>query len=382
VNTQHTHLRSTQQPVPSTQPYPPPTFPLNPPPAAFPVPPPSLPPVTVGATLPTPYQTILDQLLSVSRRLDQQEVTLSKHIKNQEVKLAEILQALTTNFPTQTEWMESIVSPITSTIHSEGDSIHSHQLIASNKQQSNIMEPIEAHTQAIIQLTSLTQQQMDATNKANASLDTITSQTNLLFSQVAKDVKILRNYANNFMTERSKEPETSGISTATLNTSIPPREDSPIKELDVEYPAPPSTTGECFLCHQESNDLRYCETCELPFDSACILTVRNQDTDQDEYQCISCQNKYHPQSLSEGLTEFSDEDLSHPTDTTQTMESFTTDPLPTTLGTTQKDDTKKSDNMKGLRPKGATSPRKTHGGRTTPPKTRTRSGCIPPAPNE
>ncbi len=357
-----------------------PTLPLNPPPAAFPVPPPSLPPITAGATLPTPYQTILDQLLSVSRRLDQQEVTLSKHIKNQEVTLAEILQALTTNFPTQTEWMESIVSPITSTIHSEGDSIRSHQLITSNKQQSNIMEPIEAHTQAIIQLTSLTQQQMDATNKAYSSLDTITSQTKL-FSQAAKDVKILRNYANNFMPELGKEPETSGISTETLNNSIPSRADSPIKELDVEYPAPPSTTGECFLCHQDSDDLKYCETCELPFDSACILTVRNQDTDQDEYQCISCQNKYHPQLLSEGLTEFSDEDLSHPTDTTQTMESFTMGSLPPPLGTTQKDDTKKS-NMKGLRPKGATSPRKTHVARTTPPKTRTRSGCIPPAPNE
>ncbi len=88
----------------ATQAQPPPTFPPPPPH-------PSLPTIST-----TQYQTIPHQLSQFDQWLSQYGATL-----------AEILHILNSrSFPTQEQWVECIVSPITSTIHSEANSIRSH----------------------------------------------------------------------------------------------------------------------------------------------------------------------------------------------------------------------------------------------------------------
>ena len=343
-------------------------------------PPPSLAP----ATMPSQYQAIIDQLTSFSSRLESQDEKLAKILQAQDAKFTEILQTLTQRtFPECAEWIESIVSPITSTLNSQADSIRTHQLTTTSMQQSQLMLPLETHTQALSTLTTLTQRQHDTNTSAHATFLTTSDQTKALLTTAAADISYLRSYVD-------RAPQ-SNIPTANPTTTLapPPNHDddhtqsnppSPINELDVEYPdGLTRPRGDCTLCHEYTEDLKICDTCELPFDDQCILLIRHRDTNHEEYQCNSCHGKTKPSMTYEGLTELSEDEKSNPTTTTLTTTELT---HPESCNTTPYDTIQKP--IKQLRPLAGKTPR-FKPTRTTPPKTRHSTsalGNIPPAPDE
>jgi hypothetical protein len=335
---------------------------------------------------PSQYQTIIDQLTSFSSRLESHERKLAKILQAQDAKFTEILQTLTdTTLPSRGEWIDSIVSPITSTLNSQADSIRTHQLTTTTMQQTQLLLPLETHTQALNNLTTLTQCHKDTTSTAHATFLTTSDQTKALLTTAAADISYLRNYVDRIPTSTTPttDPTTTPPSPPPAHGEVqnqsPPA--SPINELDVEYPEGPirPNKGECFLCREYSDDLKICGTCELPFDEQCLLLVHHHETNHEEFQCISCRGKTQPFTACEGLTEPSDEEKSQETTTTSA-----------TSGQTQPDSGNKTpydtiqNSTKQLRPRAGRTLRSTQA-RTTPPKTRnsaTSLGNIPPAPNE
>jgi hypothetical protein len=151
-------------------------------PPTFPPPPPH--PSTVPMISTTQYQTLTTQLSQFDHRLSQYGATLT-----------EILQLLNTrSFPTQAQWIECIVSPITSTIHSEADSIRSHQTETTSSNHTQFMQPLATQTQAIQDLSLMTQTQNQATNLAHTSILTTSDQTKIILSSTAADITFLRQY--------------------------------------------------------------------------------------------------------------------------------------------------------------------------------------------
>jgi hypothetical protein len=252
-------------------------------------------------------------------------------------------------------------------------------------QQTQLMLSLETHTQALNNLTTLTQRHKDTTSTAHAAFLATSDQTKTLLTAAAADISYLRNYVDQISTSTTSTTEP-----ANTPPSPPPTHGevqnqtspaSPINELDVEYPDGPTrpTRGECFLCHEYSDDLKICGTCELPFDEQCILLIHHRETNQDEFQCNSCRGRHQPLTACEGLTELSDEEKSHETTTTSA-----------TSGQTQPDSGNKTPydtiqtSTKPLRPRAGRMLR-SKPARTTPPKTRNSTnslGNIPPAPNE
>ena len=350
----------------ATQAQPPPIFP-----------PPPMHPSTLPTISLTQYQTLTNQLTQFDQRLSQYGATL-----------AEILNILNSRaFPTQEQWVECIVSPITSTIHSEGDSIKSHHTETTSNQHTALMQPLADQTQAIKDLSLLTQTQNQVTNLAHTSIMNSSDQTKTILSSAAADITFLRQYIDKGSTTTVHEPSLHSNALDRPSTPLPAREeqtdnfDSPIQELDVEYPDPPDhpQRGECTSCHEYSDNLRQCGHCELLFDDPCILIVRDRLTNEEDYQCLSCRRKTHPLTGLDGLTESEDEKSHSESTTRKVTESIST---ATTLEPTNEPTQKPP--AKGLRPKGATSARSTIT-RTTPPITRNSlkpTGRIPPDPNE
>ena len=250
------------------------------------------------------------------------------------------------------------------------------------------MQPLSAQTQAIKDLSLMTQTQNQSTNLAHTSIMTASDQTKTILSSTAADVTFLRQYIDKGYATSHAPALPSNDKLDCPSTPLPASEeqkenlDSPIQELDVEYPDTRDhpRRGECTSCHEYSDDLRQCGLCELLFDDPCILIVRDQLTHDEEYQCISCRRKTHPLTGLDGLTEPSEDKISHSESTTLKVSESTS----TVTTTEPTNESTHKPPAKGLRPKGATLARSTIT-RTTPPVTRNSikpSGRIPPDPNE
>ena len=298
----------------------------------------------------TQYQTLTNQLSQFDQRLAQYGATL-----------AEILQILNSRaFPTQEQWVKCIVSPITSTIHSEADSIRSHHTEITSSQHTTLLQPLAVQTQAIKDLSLMTQSQNQATTLAHTTIMTTSDQTKTILSSTAADVTFLHQYIDNGLGSHKlliPSQETHDHPPTPLPASEEQKEnlDSPIQELDVEYPAAHNhpRRGDCASCHKYSDDLRQCGHCELLFDDPCILVVQDQVTKEEEYQCISCRRKTNPLTGLDGLTEPSEDEKSHSDAISlKALESTSTT---TTLEPTNDPNQKPS--TKGLRPKGAATAR-------------------------
>jgi hypothetical protein len=240
----------THPPATSASYGPPPTFAAatkaNPPPT---FPPPPLHPLSIVPTISmTQYQTLTNQLSQFDQRLAQYGATL-----------AEILQILNSRaFPTQEQWVECIVSPITSTIHSEADSIRSHHTEITLSQHTTLLQPLAVQTQTIKDLSHMTQSQNQATTLAHTSIMTTSDQTKTILSFMAADVTFLRQYIDNGLPTSHKPSIPSHETHDHPPTPLPASEeqkenlDSPIQELDVEYPAAQNhpRRGDCASCQK------------------------------------------------------------------------------------------------------------------------------------
>jgi hypothetical protein len=255
-------------------------------------------------------------------------------------------------------------------------------------QHTTLMQPLAVQTQAIKDLSFMTQTQNQATNLAHTSIMTTSDQTKTILSSTAADVTFLRQYIDKGTATTYAPSLFSNEPLDRPSTPLPASEeqkenfDSPIQEFDVEYPDAQDhpRRGECASCHEYSDDLRQCGFCELLFDDPCILLVRDRLTNEEEYQCISCRRKNHPLTGLDGLTEPSEEEKSHSESTTLKV-SESTSTITTMELTNEPTHTPPT---KGLRPKGATLACSTIM-RTTPPVTRNSikpTGQIPPDPNE
>ena len=317
LNTQDSQPKHPQFPQPPMAPATQNRYPPYPPPL----------PLAVPILADTHYARINDQLSILAHRMDHTDNTL-----------AEILATIrNSQIPSHTEWTNTIISAITPAILSESDSIRAHQLITSSTQHTQLMIPLDRHSQDISDQKILLQTHIDNSNVTQATLKRNTEHTNTLLTNMISEAHLIRHNVTKLIDTVTSTSTHTTPSTASLD--IPPNDkvllpaighlteplepktnnayqintrdplDTPPPhidyEVDVDIPFP--SKGDCTACHEYSEDLKICGDCQLPFDYQCILSIKHTVTNDSDYQCINCHRKQHPQTTqSDGLSESSE----------------------------------------------------------------------------